>query len=187
MLRQAFLLVAVAVPPPNGTNAEKIGTNFSVAIICIYILFRMNALPDLPCLCASLRRASRALTQLYEDELRPFGLRASQFTILQTLSIAGEVSQGRLGEMLAMDSTTLTRTLAIMSRNRWIERRPGEDRRVSRVRLANAGKTLLGRALPHWKQVQDRVGKSLGAGRWDELMRTSNDISRLAAREGNQP
>jgi DNA-binding MarR family transcriptional regulator len=146
-----------------------------------------NAIPDLPCLCASLRRASRTLTQFYEEELRPFGLRASQFTILQTLSLAGEVSQGRLGEMLAMDSTTLTRTLAIMSRNRWIERRPGGDRRVTHVQLSSTGKTLLARTLPHWERVQRRVGKSLGAGRWEELMKTSNDISRLVAREEKQP
>ena len=72
-----------------------------------------------------MRRASRALTQLYEDSLRPLGLRGSQFTILQTLSLAGEVSQGELGQMLAMDSTTLTRTLAIMSRRGWVARRLG--------------------------------------------------------------
>ena len=71
----------------------------------------MNQLPNLPCMCSSIRRASRALTQMYEQALRPLGLRSSQFTILQVLSRAGEVLQGQLGEMLAMDSTTLTRTV----------------------------------------------------------------------------
>jgi DNA-binding MarR family transcriptional regulator len=64
---------------------------------------------------ANLRRASRALTQRYEQALRPLGLRATQLTVLQVLSRSGEVSQGQLGEMLAMDSTSLTRTLGIMS------------------------------------------------------------------------
>src|SRR5712691_12742993 len=75
-----------------------------------------HELPVVPCMCARFRRASRALTQLYDEALRPLGLRATQFTILQALSLAGEVSQGHLGEMLAMDSTTLTRTLEIMAR-----------------------------------------------------------------------
>ena len=144
-----------------------------------------NDLPALPCLCATLRRASRALTQIYEERLRPLGLRSSQFTILQALSLAGEVSQGDLGHMLAMDSTTLTRTLAIMSRHRWVERRPGEDRRVSRIRLSQAGKEQFRRALPHWQEVQAQVQKKLGKEQWGELMRASNEITALAAEPGN--
>src|SRR6202030_1838927 len=105
-------------------------------------------------MCASLRRASRALTSLYDEALRPLGLRATQFTILQSLSLAGEVTQGVLGQMLAMDSTTLTRTLGIMIQHGWIARRPGEDRREWRIRLSKAGETQLKRALPHWESVQ---------------------------------
>ncbi|MGH9548656.1 MAG: MarR family winged helix-turn-helix transcriptional regulator, partial [Terriglobales bacterium] len=97
--------------------------------------------PKLPCMCGSFRRTSRALTQLYENALRPAGLRATQFTILQALSLAGEVTQSQLGEILAMDSTTLTRTLSIMAREGWIAERRGEDRRERRLRLARAGET----------------------------------------------
>lgn len=92
-------------------------------------------IPTLPCMCASLRRASRLLSQLYEDALRPLGMRGTQFTILQTLTLAGEVTQGQLGQMLGLDSTTLTRTLTIMSREGWIAKQRGEDRREWRMRL----------------------------------------------------
>src|SRR5580693_1391241 len=97
----------------------------------------------LPCMCGTLRRTSRALTQLYEQALRPVGLRASQFTILQALSLAGEVSQGKLGEILAMDSTTLTRTLEIMRRRGWIAERRREDRRERWLSLGKAGEIRL--------------------------------------------
>src|SRR5260370_21817381 len=90
-------------------------------------------LPVLPCMCANFRRTARALTQLYDQALRPLGLRATQFTILQFLSLAGEVSQGHLGEMLAMDSTTLTRTLEIMARRSRLAGRRGEERRGRRA------------------------------------------------------
>src|SRR6202022_3057883 len=96
--------------------------------------------PSLPCMCASFRRASRALTQLYDQALRPVGLRATQFTILQELSLAGEVSQGGRAQILAMDSTTLTRTLRIMGREGWIAERRGADRRERLLRLAKAGR-----------------------------------------------
>lgn len=51
-------------------------------------------LPNLPCLCATFRRTARALSQLYDDAVRPLGLRTTQFTILQALSLTGEVSRG---------------------------------------------------------------------------------------------
>ena len=136
-------------------------------------------IPALPCMCGSLRRASRALTQLYERALRPLGLRATQFTILQALSLAGEVSQGQLGEILAMDSTTLTRTLEIMSRQGWIAERRGKDRRERRLRLAKAGEAQFKRALPAWKKVQSHLRHQLGEPVWKNLMQLTNQVTDL--------
>ena len=141
-------------------------------------------LPNLPCLCGTLRRASRSLTQLYEDALRPFALRATQFTILQALELAGEVSQGQLGEMLAIDSTTLTRTLEIMSRRGWITERRGADRRERRLRLAKAGKTQLHRALPAWEKVQEGLRNRLGSENWKRFQQLSNQVTELVATQG---
>jgi DNA-binding MarR family transcriptional regulator len=137
-------------------------------------------LPSLECMCAGFRRTARALTQLYEDVLRPLGLRASQFTILQVLSRAGEVSQGQLGQILAMDSTTLTRTLKIMSRKRWIEERRGKDRRERRLRLSKPGETLLKRALPEWEKVQSRLRKQIGEKEWRDLARATDQVANIA-------
>jgi DNA-binding MarR family transcriptional regulator len=128
-------------------------------------------------MCASLRRASRALSQLYEEALRPVGLRATQFTILQLLSLAGEVTQGVLGQMLATDSTTLTRTLGIMARQGWIEKRRGEDRREWRMRLSKAGRDQLKRALPEWQKVQTRLRATLGNELCESLLKLTNKVT----------
>ena len=141
-------------------------------------------IPDLLCMCASFRRASRALTQLYDEALHPLGLRATQFTILQVLSRTGEVSQGELGRILAMDSTTLTRTLRIMSREGWIAERRGEDRRERLLRLAKAGGDQFNRALPHWEKVQTRLGRQLGDKRWDDALTLTNEVTALATKRG---
>src|SRR6267378_3656079 len=111
-------------------------------------------LPALPCMCANFRRTARALTQLYDRALRPQGLRATQFTVLQFLSLAGEVSQGQMGQMLAIDSTTLTRTLAIMLRHRWVKELRGEDRRERWLWLTTAGETQFKQALHAWGLFQ---------------------------------
>jgi DNA-binding MarR family transcriptional regulator len=129
-------------------------------------------------MCANLRRASRALTQLYEDALRPQGLRATQFTVLQALSLAGGVTQGVLGQILAMDSTTLTRTLDIMERRGWIAKRRGKDRREWQIRLSKGGEAQLQRALPAWRNVQNRVHTQLGNEAWETLFNVTNKVTR---------
>ena len=142
-------------------------------------------LPALPCMCASFRRASRALTQRYEQAFRPLGLRATQFTILQALSLAAGVTQGELGEILAMDSTSLTRTLAIMLRQRWITARPGKDRRERRLQLASGGKTQLQRALPLWEEVQSRLRHQLGASPWENLLQLTYQVTKSVKAQGD--
>src|SRR5580704_4408110 len=91
-----------------------------------------NTVVRLPCACANLRRADRVVTQFYDAVLRPSGLRVTQFTLLQALHHAPEISQKQLAELLAIDSTTLTRTLAHLRRKGWIRSGPGEDRREIR-------------------------------------------------------
>jgi DNA-binding MarR family transcriptional regulator len=141
-------------------------------------------LPELPCMCGNFRRTSRALTQFYEEALRSVGLRATQFTILQALSLAGEVSQGQLGEMLAMDSTSLTRTLGIMSRKGWVAEHRGEDRRERWIRLSSAGEIKLKRVLPVWEKVQSRLRRKLGQKAWRSLLELTHQVTELVKTQG---
>jgi DNA-binding MarR family transcriptional regulator len=146
----------------------------------------MNAskLPSLDCLCGTFRRTGRALGQVYETALRPFGLRVTQFTILQALERAGEVTQGKLGDILAMDSTSLTRTLGIMVRQGWVVERRGKDRRERWLSLSKRGGTLLKRATPAWEQVQSSLRRAIGEGAWENLMRWANQVTGIAVTQG---
>jgi len=136
-------------------------------------------------MCGSFRRTSRALTQLYEQALRPLGLRATQLTILQALSRTGEVSQGQLGEMLAMDSTSLTRTLAIIGRQGWVTARRGKDRRERWLRLAKSGEMQLRRALPVWEKVQSRLRRQVGEQGWNSLLQFNYQVTGLVTTQGD--
>lgn len=141
---------------------------------------RSNPLPPLPCACASLRRASRAVTQLYDSILRPIGLRTSQFTLLKVLAQQSPVRQGILGEQLALDSTTLTRTLGPLKSEGWIEIRPGVDRRERLVQLTPGGRRQLERAEHEWARAQRRLRKALGGEDWRELFALSRRVAGLA-------
>lgn len=140
---------------------------------------KSSSTPTLPCLCANLRRAARTLSQRYDEALRPLGLTITQFTILQALSLSGEVTQGKLGEILAMDSTTLTRTLEIMSRNGWVAKHYGSDRRERLLRLTRAGAAEFDRAVPSWQGTQEALREQLGKKRWDDLTKLIHDATSL--------
>ena len=123
----------------------------------------------LPCAGANLRRAARVATQLYEEALRPSGVRATQFTLLQALRQAPGISQKQLGELLGIDSTTLTRTLAGLRRKAWLRSHPGEDRRELRLSLTPAGLREFRRVAPYWETAQKRLRQALGSGDWNRV------------------
>jgi len=138
-------------------------------------------LPILPCTCANLRRATRTVTRLYNQELRSGGIEITQFTILMALDRAGEISQGKLGKLLALDSTTLTRMLALLRKRGWIQGKEGEDRRFRLIRLTGAGRAKLQNSLPHWKRAQDRMQRSLGEDTMKQLTGVLAQVTATAA------
>lgn len=129
-----------------------------------------SALPTLACACGSLRRAARAVSLLYDGELRSTGLNTPQFTLLQALGRSGSLTQGSLARLLALDNTTLSRTLAPLERRRWIHRTPGKDRRERWVELTKAGRLQLDRAMPTWERAQRRLRSKITSGRWEALL-----------------
>src|SRR5437660_11071352 len=92
-----------------------------------------------PCLCNALRQASRAVSRLYDEELRGAGLRTTQYSLLRVLARAGEVRQGDLGGLAHLDETTLTRNLRPLMGAGWVAVRSGKDRREKLVTITRAG------------------------------------------------
>ncbi len=142
---------------------------------------RADGLPDLVCACASLRRAARAMTRLYDRALGGTGVGAAQFTLLQVLARNEQpLTQRALAEILAMDSTTLTRTLAPLARQDFVQSRPGADRRERLWSLRPAGKRQLQRALPRWERVQQRVRSRIGVQHWEALIEETTRVATAA-------
>ena len=142
-----------------------------------------RGLPALPCVCATLRRAARAVSRLYEDEMRSAtSLTGPQFTLLQTLSQAGPLTQGQLGRLLAIDSTTLSRTLRPLEAARLVRVEPGRDRRERHLQLTASGKSQIERATPAWELAQRRLKAAIGGERWAALMRELGRLADDAAR-----
>jgi DNA-binding MarR family transcriptional regulator len=128
------------------------------------------------CACFNLRKAARAVTQLYDGFLQPSGLRATQFTILAALDQTGPRKLSVLADALVLDRTTLTRNLKPLQRDNLIESRTGDDRRVRELTITRTGKTRLAEALPLWHQAQKdmklRIGAKTASALLDILQKT---------------
>ncbi|HYZ15032.1 MAG TPA: MarR family winged helix-turn-helix transcriptional regulator [Candidatus Acidoferrum sp.] len=135
---------------------------------------------SLPCACANVRRAARVVTSLYDDALRDSGLRVTQFTLLQALELTGATSQGDLGAVLAIDSTTLSRSLRPLLEEGWVRMVPGSDRRVRTLELTAAGRERLAAANASWSAAQRRLRRALGSDRWNRLQEDLVAVAELA-------
>ncbi len=142
-----------------------------------------TSLPSLPCMCANLRRAARALTRVYNRELQSDGVEITQFTLLMALDHVGEISQGELGDILALDSTSLTRMLKLLSKHGWVQSKEGDDRRVRLFRLTKAGREKFQQCLPHWKHAQEQLRTALGEKTMYQLGGTLAEVTRVSVED----
>ena len=124
-----------------------------------------------PCVCNTLRMVTRAVTQLYDDVLRPSGLRVTQFSILATIGRIGEANLKQLEDTLAIDQTTLTRSLNLLERDGVIERASHPDARIRAMKLTSKGRRALEAARPLWGRAQDKVLRELGTKAWADAQR----------------
>jgi DNA-binding MarR family transcriptional regulator len=121
----------------------------------------MNLLA-LPCYCATLRQAARAVTVLYEDMLADSGLPATQYSALQLLESVPNLTTTELAEALGVDQTTATRTLALIKKAGLANDRVGDDRRRRHWTLTAQGQALLRKLKPRWEAAQEAFEKRLG-------------------------
>jgi DNA-binding MarR family transcriptional regulator len=114
------------------------------------------------CIATRLRMADRVITKVYDDALRPLGLKVTQLSMLVVAEDRGLIRQSEVGAELQLDDSTLSRNLERMRANGWLEEVAADDARVHSYRLTGAGRALLDRAIPAWRKAQAEAGRLLG-------------------------
>ena len=114
------------------------------------------------CLGVRVRTLNRAVTALYDEALRPHGLRVGQLNLLVAVARMGTARPGDLCRFLRMDKSTLSRDVELMRRNGWLEVDGSGDRRARPLRISAEGRALLEGVVPAWRQAQEKAGAMLG-------------------------
>lgn len=111
------------------------------------------------CYCLAARKRARELTRRYEAVLRPYGLRATQFSVLAALAQTGAVPVSRLADILGLERTTLTRVAGVMARDGRLSVAQGDDERVRMLTITAEGRRVLAAALPAWRRIHHKLAK----------------------------
>lgn len=138
----------------------------------------LDGSPD--CACLKLRGAARVVTQMYDEILRPSGLKATQFSVLAAVATTGPASMTAISNALVMDRTTLTRNLKPLMGRGLIKPSKGKDRRQHPIEITSKGETTLARALPLWKRAHDQIITGVGFARWQGMVRLLEETINLS-------
>jgi DNA-binding MarR family transcriptional regulator len=131
------------------------------------------------CACYNFRKASRAVTQFFDETLAPVGLRSTQLVILLNVAASQPPAKSdeppatviHLAREMVMDRSTLARNLKPLEKRQFIKITPGTDRRTRVVRLTARGQKVLAEAVPLWEQAQRRFVEQVGAKRWQSTLK----------------
>ncbi len=145
-----------------------------VYILVIYMITNLDletcALIAANCAAGNLRQTTRMVSQMYDEALRPSGLRVTQFNLLVALTQTGPISISQLADVLDMDRTTLSRNLKPLEREGWVQTESDDDRRRRLIVLSTEGEAVLAYALPLWKAAQAQIVIGLGQDRFTGLL-----------------
>jgi len=131
------------------------------------------------CIAGRVRLINRVITNLYDDALRPFGVKISQGNILILTGKLGVATPVKVCEYLQLDISTLSRNVELMRKKGWLEMVPSEDARSRPFQLTQAGRELIEQAIPAWEKAQEDARQLLGTHFIAELSQAVRRVSEM--------
>lgn len=132
------------------------------------------------CVCANLRKKTRVVTQLYDKLLQPTGLKVTQYSMLAHIDLQQAVSISRLGEILQLDQTTITRNINLLKQHGYVElKRDTNDARTKKITLTEKGLEKLHEAAPIWQGIQDRIIEDIGTEKYADFYDTLRTMQKI--------
>jgi len=128
------------------------------------------------CACFNIRRVSRLITQFFDAEVRRFGLRPTQMSILGSLQAKTEWGMAELSEWLGMERTTLLRNLQPLQRDGLVRVKGGGRGGHVELEITERGRKALAKMLPGWRSAQDKVVATLGKERWSMIISDLTEV-----------
>lgn len=124
------------------------------------------------CLSVRLRLLNRLVSSIFDNALKPYGIKATQFSVLSAVASMESASSRQLSRLLHMDVSTFSRTLAVMKKNHWLRSHPSGEGKIQTISLTREGKDVLMAAFPVWLEAQEKTIEALGQTTADQVVST---------------
>lgn len=138
-----------------------------------------NLSQKIDCYCIMLRRASGAVTELYDKALLPVGINVKQYSTLSNLGELGCASTSELAERVELDRSTLVRNLKPLISGGLIRDEAAAGSRSHKFSLTDEGKKVVAEARPIWEETQERLCRAIGIRNIDSLMKNLIDLQNI--------
>lgn len=132
------------------------------------------------CNCMNVRRASRAVTQFYDEQLNPCGITIAQLSMLLRLKETEALTISQLAQSMRIDRTTLNRNMKPLLENSLIALQQGKDSRTKLVSLTTQGRQTVEAGWACWEKAQELLSVYLGKDDIAKLTALLNKLEALA-------
>ena len=133
------------------------------------------------CIGVRMRLLNRVVTRIYDDALRPLGMKTSQLNILVVTARLGLARPAQISSRLKMEISTVSRNVDRMRARGWIEVIDDEkDARAHQLRLSVEGQRLLEEAKPAWEEAQQKVKDLLGKPGVEAVVSAAEKVRAMA-------
>jgi DNA-binding MarR family transcriptional regulator len=126
------------------------------------------------CLSVRLRLMNRMVGAIYDEALRPHGIKASQLNILVAVSAFGRVTSQQLCRVLHMDTSTFSRAVARLKNNRWLQVEPSGEGKILKIEATKAGYKKIEQVYPDWQRAQAKAVEALGESTYEMIIASGN-------------
>jgi DNA-binding MarR family transcriptional regulator len=126
------------------------------------------------CLSVRLRLMNRMVGAIYDEALRPHGIKASQLNILVAVSAFGRVTSRQLCRVLHMDTSTFSRTVARLKKNRWLQVEPSGEGKILKIEVTKEGLKKIEQVYPDWQRAQVNALEALGESTSEMIIASGN-------------
>ena len=140
--------------------------------------------PPSVCICVNVRRASRAITRIYDKALEPSNLKVTQFSVLVTVMHAGPINTTNLSRLLNLDRTTLVRNLKCAEQSGYTETIAASNPRERLIAISASGRKAVEAAMPHWRAVQRQLRDHLGREHLEQFAVLAASLEKLSGEFG---
>lgn len=121
------------------------------------------------CVAFRTRRLDRVVTRIYDEALRPHGLRSTQLNLLTAITLTDGGSPAELSQLLELEKSSLSRNLAILEEREWVRLERDPSGRTQAVHITGAGRDKLEEIRPAWNAAQAVTRTTLGDALFDTL------------------